>query len=128
MMDMFHDFLRHFLVVFIDDFAVFCQRKDYIKHLRLTFDKCRETDLKLNPAKSFIGMDSGILLGHQVSIEGISIDLDKVTTILALKASTTVKEVRRFLRMVGYYMRFVEGYAKIAMALTELLKKDVPFH
>ena len=127
-MDIFHDFLRHFLEVFIDDFAVFSQRKDHIEHLRLTFDKCREANLKLNPAKCFIGMDSGILLEHRVSVQGISVDLDKLTTILALKAPMTVKEVRGFLGMVGYYRRFVEGYAKIALPLTELLKKDITFH
>jgi hypothetical protein len=127
MMDIFHDFLRHFLEVFIDDFAVFSHRKDHIEHWRQTFDKCREANLKLNPANCFIGMDNGILLGHRVSVQGISVDLDKVTTILALKAPMTVKEVRGFLGMVGYYRRFVEGYAKIALPLTDLLKKDVPF-
>jgi hypothetical protein len=128
MMDIFHHFLRHFLEVFIDDFAVFSQRKDHIEHWRLTFHKYREANLKLNPTKCFIGMDSGILLGHSVSVQGISVDLDKVTTIIALKAPMTIKEVRRFMGMVGYYRSFVEGYAKIAMPLTELLKKDVPFH
>jgi hypothetical protein len=73
-------------------------------------------------------MDSGILLGHRGSVQGISMDLDKVTTILALKAPMTVKEVRGFLGRVGYYRRFVEGYAKIALPLTELLKKDITFH
>ena len=44
------------------------ERKDHIEHLRLIFDKCREANLKLNPAKCFIGMDSGILLEHRVSV------------------------------------------------------------
>jgi hypothetical protein len=127
MMDIFHDFLRHFLEVFIDNFAVFSQRKDHIEHLRLTFDKCREANLKLHPAKCFVGMDSGILLGHRVLVQGILVDLEKVTTILALKAPMTVKEVREFLGMVGYYRRFVKGYAKISLPLMKLLKKDVPF-
>jgi len=73
-------------------------------------------------------MESGILLGHQISAEGIAVHMDKVTTILALRAPTTVKEVRGFLGMVGYYRRFVEGYATIALPLTELLKHDITFY
>ena len=53
-------------------------------------------------------------------------DLEKVIAILALKRPTNIKEVRGFLGMVGYYRRFVEGYAKLALPLTELLK-DTPF-
>jgi hypothetical protein len=85
MMDIFHDFQRHFLEVFIDDFAVFSQRKDLLEHLRLTFDECREANLMLNPAKCFLGMYSGTFLGHRVSVQGTSVDLDKVTTIFLLK-------------------------------------------
>jgi hypothetical protein len=44
MMDIFHDFLRHFLEVFIDDFAVFSKKKDHVKHLRRTFKKCKEAN------------------------------------------------------------------------------------
>jgi hypothetical protein len=72
-------------------------------------------------------MENGILLGQRVSVEGIAVDMDKSLVILALKAPTNLKEVRGFLGMVGYYRRFVEGYAKIALPLTELLKKDNPF-
>jgi hypothetical protein len=124
MRDIFHDFLE----VFIDDFAVFSKGwKEHWEHLRLTLERCREANLKLNPGKCFLGMQSGILLGHRISQEGITVDIDKVTCILALRAPMSLREVRGFLGMVGYYRRFVEGYSKIALPLTVLMKKETPF-
>jgi hypothetical protein len=127
MMDIFKDFLRHFLEVFIDDFAVFSNNEDHLEYLRKTFQRCRETNLKLHPGKCFFGMSSGILLGHIVGPHGLQVDMDKVKTMLALLAPSNVKEIRGFLGCVGYYRRFIEGDAKRAIPLTELLKKDTEF-
>jgi hypothetical protein len=127
MMDIFKDFLRHFLEVFIDDFAVFSNKEDHLEYLRKTFQRCRETKLKLHPGKCFFGMSSGILLGHIVGPHGLQVDMDKVKTMLALLAPSNVKEIRGFLGCVGYYRRFIKGYAKRAIPLTELLKKDTEF-
>ena len=126
-MDIFQDFLRHFLEVFIDDFAVFSAKQDHIKFLRKTFERCRETNLKLHPGKCFLGMESGLLLGHVVSKSGLEVDLDKVKAILALTAPTNVREIRGFLGCVGYYRRFIKDYARKALPLTELLKMEEEF-
>ena len=83
--------------------------------------------MKLHPGKCFMGIQSGILLGHVVSRKGLEVDTDKVRAILALLAPTTIREVRGFLGCVGHYMRFIEGYAKQATPLTELLKKEEEF-
>ena len=50
-------------------------------------------------------MESGVLLGHVVSRQGLEVDSDKVRAILALVAPKNVQEVRGFLRCVGYYRR-----------------------
>lgn len=128
MMGIFKDFLRYFLEVFIDDFVVFGASKDHLEHLRMTFQCCKETNLKLHPGKYFFGMRSGLLLGHIVSKNGLQVDADKVTVILALVPPRNVREVRGFLGCVGYYRRFIEGYAWRAIPLTQLLKKEEVFN
>jgi hypothetical protein len=127
MMDIFKDFLRHFLEVFIDDFAVFSNQEAHLEYLRKTFQQCWETNLKLHPGKCFFGMSSGILLGYSIGPHGLEVDMDKVKTMLALLAPSNVEEIRGFLGCVGYYRRFIEGYAKRAIPLMELLKKDTEF-
>jgi hypothetical protein len=77
MMDIFRDFLWHFFEVFIDDFAVFSKWIQHLGILQKTFERCRETKLKLHPIICFLVMFFGILLGHIVSQKGIKVDIEK---------------------------------------------------
>jgi ribonuclease HI len=38
-----------------------------------------------------------------------------------------VTEIRSFLGLVGYYLRFIENFSKIAKLMTELLKSNTPY-
>jgi len=69
----------------------------------------------------------GIVLGYVSSKEGIEVDKIKIDLIVNLLPCTRVKEVRFFLRHVGFYCHFVKDFSKIAKPLTILLVKDVPF-
>jgi hypothetical protein len=86
MMDIFTDFLQDFLEIFIDDFAMFSNADSHLVYLRKTFERCKETILKLHPGKCFFGMLSGVLLGHIVSKEGLYMDMDKIKAITKLVA------------------------------------------
>ena len=66
-------------------------------------------------------------LGHVVSGDGISTDPLKIKTVTEWPVPSSVKEVRSFLGLAGYYRRFVKGYVQIAAPLHALTKKDQPF-
>ena len=38
-----------------------------------------------------------------------------------------VTDVRSFMGLVGYYMRFIEGFSKVAHSITSLQKKGIKF-
>ena len=63
-----------------------------------------------------------------VSKDGIQVDPMKIEAVIDWPRPTTVTEVRSFLGLVGYYMRFVKDFSKIAAPLTRLTQKNVRFN
>nr|GFD22001.1 putative reverse transcriptase domain-containing protein [Tanacetum cinerariifolium] len=60
-------------------------------------------------------------------VEGITMDLAKVEAITKWPRPTSVTEVRSFLDLAGYYRRFVEGFSRLALPLTKLMRKGEKF-
>jgi hypothetical protein len=66
-------------------------------------------------------------LAHVVSKGGISVDPSMVQDVLSWNAPMSVSDIQSFLGLAGYYRRFIEGFSKIRMPMTELLEKDKKF-
>ena len=66
-------------------------------------------------------------LGHILSATGIRPLLCKTHAIKHMQPPTTPKQVQAFLGLVGYYRKFIKGFAKIAKPLTMLTHQQVKF-
>lgn len=66
-------------------------------------------------------------LGPIMSIEGISVDPKKVKAIMSWPTPKNVIEVKSFMGLGGYYLRFVKYFSKIANPITNLQKKNKVF-
>jgi hypothetical protein len=66
-------------------------------------------------------------LGHIISSQGVSTSPTKIEVIRNWPQPTTVKDLRSFLGMAGYYRKFVPNFGLISKPLTNLLRKDILF-
>jgi hypothetical protein len=66
-------------------------------------------------------------LGHIISRGGIFVDPSKIRDVLSWNVPMSVSDIQSFLRLAGYYWRFIEGFSTITKPMIELLKKDKKF-
>jgi hypothetical protein len=100
----FMDYLDKFVVVFIDDMLIYSKtEEEHEEHLRLVLKKLREHQLYAKFSKCDFWLEEVSFLGHIITDGGISVDPVKVEDVLKWEPPRTVKEIRSFLGLVGYY-------------------------
>ena len=68
-------------------------------------------------------MEKVTFFGHVVSKEGILVEPEKMEAITQWHKPKNATEVRSFLRIAGYYCKFVQNFSRIA-APHKLDKED----
>ncbi|GJW84499.1 putative reverse transcriptase domain-containing protein [Tanacetum coccineum] len=70
------------------------------------------------------GKHSKIILELLKKESGVHVDPAKIKAIKSWDTPMTPTEVRQFLRLAGYYRRFIKGFSLISKPLTKLTKKN----
>ena len=113
------------MLVFFDDILIYNKSwKDHVQHVDWVLKLLEEKQLYAKTSKCFFGVQEVEYLGHIVSREGVKVDRNKIKAIKEWKIPTSIKHLRGFLGLIGYYRKFFKNYGKIAAPLTTLLKKD----
>ncbi|WVZ14637.1 hypothetical protein V8G54_012203 [Vigna mungo] len=108
MNDIFQGLLRKSVLVFFDDILVYSL--SWSAHLHYLQQILADHKLYAKMSKCSFGLEQIDYLGHIVSSHG--------------PVPKTIKQLRGFLGLTGYYRRFIRGYATIANPLKNVLMKD----
>ncbi|XP_026428595.1 uncharacterized protein LOC113324489 [Papaver somniferum] len=121
----FRPYLRKFVLVFFDDILIYSKNmSEHLEHLSAVFEVLRQHQLFVKQSKCTFAQQSIGYLGHVISSQGVAVENEKIQSILSWPIPTTIKALRGFLGLAGYYRKFVKDFGKICAPLTQLLKKD----
>jgi hypothetical protein len=100
------------LVVYIDDLVVkLAGFMEHLANLRVTYERMRSSNIKMNPLKCAFGISAGKFLGLIVHEKGIEIDPKKVESIGKLGKPTCNCNVQKLLGNINYLRRFITNLA-----------------
>jgi transposase InsO family protein len=116
------------LFVFIDDILIYTKTVDeHEEMVKWVLQRLCEEGYYANPDKCEFFQKEVSFLGHVINEKGISVQQHKVKAVSEWPQPKTKKEVKGFLGLTGYYRKFIQGYSKVALPLTELTKNNVGF-
>jgi hypothetical protein len=128
MNDMLRPYVGKFVVVYLDDILIFSKTaEEHLSHLRQVLQTLRENQFYANPKKCDFMKEEIFFLGHRVSANGLKVDPEKVRAVADWRVPRDVHGVLSFLGLANYFRRFLQGYSKMVVPLTDLTRKDMRF-
>lgn len=111
------------LLIYLDDVVVFSPDfNSHVHHLEEVLLQLHQHGLKLQPKKCHLSQREVTYLGHVISEKGVVTDPSKTAAVRDWPVQQTVKQVKYFLGLAGYYRRFIPAFSKIAIPLNALTR------
>ena len=96
----------------------------HLSRLRVVLTVLLDNKLYAKRSKCVFGCVEVEYLKHLISGQRVRTNLRKTEAMMQWPVPTSVKALRGFLGLTGYYRKFVKDYDLIATPLTALMKKD----
>ena len=98
----FQPYLDQFVVVFVDDILIYSQSEwEHEYHLRIVLQLLRDHQMWAKFSKCEFWLIEVRFLGHVVSASGMSMDPEKVDSMMSWERPKSVFEIRSFLGLLG---------------------------
>jgi hypothetical protein len=120
--------LKYCCFGYLDDLCVVSA--DFDSHLIVLLrlaEQFRKANLTLNIEKSNFCVTEVKYLGFIIGKGGISTDPGKIESIVNWPAPKSIKQVRGFLGLAGWYRRFIANFSEITTPITNLLSGKKKF-
>lgn len=115
-----------FVFVYLDDVLVKSKSaEEHYHHLDTLFSRFADFGLTINAEKSLFFQTEVTFLGHHISKDGVKPSLQKVQAIIDFPKPTSDKSMKRYLGMINFYRRFIQGCAEILYPLTKACNDKV---
>jgi len=113
------------MAVFIDNIIIGMEIENgHDKIVVEVIRRLEKNDLYVKPEKCKWKVWEVGFLGVIIGPEGIKMEKEKVKGVLEWPIPKCVKNVQKFLELVNYYCRFIQGFASIAGLLHDTVRKD----
>lgn len=123
--DILREHIGKICLIYIDDIIIFGKNEDsHLKNIETIFKTLHKANMKIQIDKCEFLKTEVEFLGFLVSKDGLKTTETKVKTILDFPPPQTLKELRSFLGLSGFYRCFIKDYAKLAKPLSVLLRGE----
>lgn len=110
---------------YVDDFVLVSSTfEEHIELLRKVAHRLKRANLTISREKSSFCFSRVTFLGYVLTKEGLQANPERIRPILEYPKPKTVKELRRWVGLVGWYRRFIENAAELLAPLTDIMKGE----
>jgi hypothetical protein len=100
--------------VYLDNTLIYSNTfEEYQEHVNWVLEAFEKVGLYLKLEKCEFHCQEVKYLGLIISMEGIKMDPEKITTIQDWEALHNLKDIHAFLGFANFYCHFVQNYSKI---------------
>jgi hypothetical protein len=127
--DVLHEYLDIFCTAYLDDILIYSNTlEEHREHVKKVLIALRKANLQADIEKCDFHALFTKYLGLIIGTKGVEMDPKKVFTVKDWPIPSCLKDIQAFLGFANFYRRFIQDFSLIVKPLTNLTKKDTPFH